>query len=333
MRCVKGIDDNLKILFDYLKAEDLWDNTIIIYTGDQGMMLGEHDYQDKRWMYEESMRMPFIMHYPELISEGRRSDLLINNTDFAPTLIELAGGTVPSYMQGKSFMKTVKGEEQGQWRKGTYYRYWMHLVHHDIPAHFGIRTKEYKLIFYYGRHYKTWKYGTKSLPWLNNSNLIERTPVAWEFYDLRTDPQELNNQYENPAYANIILELKDEILAQRAEHGETDGTKYPEIQQVIDDYWNVGNLSTETLETSNILELFPNPVENTVSLKLTNNTLLENISVKLYNALGQKFNVMLLNHNTLSNTAEFDMSPYKTGIYFVSISDGNSKQLERIVKL
>ena len=147
LRCVKGVDDNLKRLFDYLKANDLWENTVIVYTGDQGMMLGEHDYMDKRWMYDEAMRMPFIMSYPAGIEAGSKSDLLVNNTDFAPTLLELAGGTVPDYMQGKSFARTTKGRAQDEWREGTYYRYWMHLVHHDVPAHFGIRTKDYKLIF------------------------------------------------------------------------------------------------------------------------------------------------------------------------------------------
>ncbi|MEM6700732.1 MAG: sulfatase-like hydrolase/transferase, partial [Bacteroidota bacterium] len=115
LRCVKGIDDNLKRLFDYLKANDLWENTIIIYTADQGMMLGAHDLIDKRWMYDESMRMPFIMHYPKLLKGKQKSDLLINNTDFAPTMIELAGGNVPNYMQGKSFAKVLGGETPEDW--------------------------------------------------------------------------------------------------------------------------------------------------------------------------------------------------------------------------
>jgi uncharacterized sulfatase len=103
LRCVKGVDDNLGRLFDFLREQGMWENTVIIYTRDEGMMLGEHDYIDKRWMYEESMRMPFLVHYLEGIKPGSRSDLLINKTDYAPTMIELAGGTVPEYMQGLSF--------------------------------------------------------------------------------------------------------------------------------------------------------------------------------------------------------------------------------------
>ena len=238
-RCVKGVDDNLKRLFDSLKSEGLWENTIIIYTGDQGMMLGEHDYQDKRWMYDESIHMPFIVHYPVLqgLKAGTRSELLINNTDFAPTLIELAGGRVPQQMQGRSFASEFVGKTPGNWRKATYYRYWMHMIHHDIPAHFGIRSREHKLIFYYGRHYDPSLYGTKTLAWLEKSNLVEQTPVAWEFYDLKKDPQEVVNRYSDPHYTDIIRDMKDELRRIREELNETD-QNYPEIQEVIDAHWD-----------------------------------------------------------------------------------------------
>ena len=125
------------------------DNTIIVYTGDQGFMLGEHDYIDKRWMYEESMRMPFLVRYPKMIEAGSRTDAIINNADFAPTLIDLAGGSVPDYMQGESFKAVLETGEAKGWKQDTYYRYWMHMAHrHSNPA-FGIRTKDYKLIFFY----------------------------------------------------------------------------------------------------------------------------------------------------------------------------------------
>ncbi|WP_343328548.1 sulfatase [Polaribacter staleyi] len=237
LRCVKGVDDNLGRLFDYLKKEGLWDNTIIIYTADQGMMLGEHDMIDKRWMYEESMHMPFIVHYPKMIKAGSKTDLLINNTDFAPTMIELAKGKKPSYMQGMSFINTLQGKEEKNWRKATYYRYWMHNIHHWVPAHFGVRTKQYKLIFFYSKHYLPesdwdkfyWVKEMKSIGW--------NTPVAWEFYDLKNDPEELHNRYNDLKYKPIIDSLKVEILKQREELNETD-KNYPEIQKVIDKHWN-----------------------------------------------------------------------------------------------
>ncbi|MEM6317932.1 MAG: sulfatase [Bacteroidota bacterium] len=237
LRCVKGVDDNLGRLFDYLKANDLWDNTIIVYTGDQGMMLGEHDYMDKRWMYDEAMRMPFIMSYPNGIKAGSQSDLLINNTDFAPTLLELAGGEVPDYMQGKSFVNTTRGQAEKNWRDYTYYRYWMHLVHHDVPAHLGIRSKNYKLIFYYGDHYLPEKNGTGTMWWLQESFKIRPTPIAWEFYDLQKDPHEVNNLYDHPDYQTIIRKMKTELKKQRVALKETD-QNYPHLQKRIAENWD-----------------------------------------------------------------------------------------------
>lgn len=237
LRCVKGVDDNLGRLFDYLKKEGLWENTVIIYTGDQGMMLGEHDYQDKRWMYEESMRMPFIVHYPGIIEAGSSTDLLINNSDYAPTMLALAGGEVPQYMQGMSFLNTLKGEEESDWRTSTYYRYWMHIIHHYVPAHFGIRTLDYKLIFYYGAHYLP-EEEFSNFYWGKTYEGIERhTPPVWEFYDLKKDPQEMVNRIDDPAYQEIIAGLKMELQEQREELNETD-EDYPVLQQIIKDNWN-----------------------------------------------------------------------------------------------
>ncbi len=237
LRCVKGVDDNLGRLFDFLKEEGLWENTVIIYTGDQGMMLGEHDFIDKRWMYEESMRMPFLVHYPKLIKAGSRSDILINNSDYAPTMIELAGGSVPGYMQGKSFLNTLKGQEQENWREATYYRYWMHIIHHYVPAHFGIRTKDYKLIFFYGAHYLPPE-EFKNFYWGGNFEGIDPpSPPAWEFYDLTKDPEELVNRYDDPEYVEIIFSLKEELRRQRRELNETD-ENYPKLKKIIDENWD-----------------------------------------------------------------------------------------------
>ncbi len=223
LRCVRGIDDNLGRLFAYLEKSGLMDNTVIIYTSDQGMMLGEHDYIDKRWMYEESMRMPFLVRYPKMIKPRTRTDEIINNTDFAPTILELAGVKTPGYMQGRSFVPLLRGETPADWPKSTYYRYWMHMAHHDNPAHFGVRTKEYKLIFFYGLNYK--KGGPKP------------TQPGWELYDMKNDPYEMNNLYGQTKYAAVVKELKAELLRLRKKYNETDD-KYPHIQKVIEEYWD-----------------------------------------------------------------------------------------------
>ena len=223
LRCVRGVDDNLGRLFKYLDDSGQMDNTVIIYTSDQGMMLGEHDYIDKRWMYEESMRMPFLVRYPEMIKPGTHTDEIINNTDFAPTILELAGVRAPGYMQGRSFVPLLHGKTPADWSKSTYYRYWMHMAHHDNPAHFGVRTKEYKLIFFYGQNYKMG--GQKP------------TRPGWELYDMKNDPYEMNNLYGKSKYARVVKELKTELLRLRKKHNETDD-KYPHIQKVIDEYWD-----------------------------------------------------------------------------------------------
>ncbi len=223
LRCVKGIDDSLATFFDYLRTSGLLDNTIIIYTSDQGMMLGEHDYQDKRWMYEESQRMPFIIRYPQGVKPGTRTNAIVENVDFAPTLLDFAGVTAPAVMQGRSFKSICEtGREPADWKQAAYYRYWMHLAHHDNPGHLGLRTKEYKLIYYYG---------------VSRDGKSPATPPAWELYDLRKDPQELVNVYDEPAYANVVSELKHQLAARRQQIGD-DGRDYPEVEAVVQEFWN-----------------------------------------------------------------------------------------------
>ena len=237
LRCVKGVDDNVGRLFAYLEENDLMDNTIIIYTGDQGFMLGEHDYIDKRWMYDESQRMPFLVRYPEMIRAGTRTDAIINNVDYGPTMIELAGGTIPEYMQGESFKSILEtGEEPEDWKQSTYYRYWMHMAHrHANPAHFGIRTKEYKLIFFYGVYYKDTGESANIEGW--GSRYTFRTPAGGELYDLKKDPFEMDNRYHDPAYVEVIADLKTQLIDLREELGEIDD-QFPEIRKVINEHWN-----------------------------------------------------------------------------------------------
>ena len=181
--------------------------------------------------------MPFIVRYPRLIQAGTRSELLINNTDFAPTMLELAGATAPEYMQGRSFARALRGAAIPGWRTATYYRYWMHLMHHDNPAHFGIRTADFKLIFYYGLPVSMDDIGKPSMPWKKDSYRIEPTPAAWELYDLRKDTFEMTNVYGAPAYRDIAARLKQQLRQTREELNETD-RDYPHIQRVIEDHWN-----------------------------------------------------------------------------------------------
>lgn len=235
LRCVKGVDDNLERLFDYLKKAGLWDNTIIVYTGDQGMMLGEHDLQDKRWMYDESERMPLIIRDPRSQERGVTSDLLVNNIDFAPTLLDLAGlKKTPKKMDGKSFACIFDGKSPKHWRDAVYYRYWMHMIHHDIPAHLGIRTKHYKLILFYGKNYDSSRRGEQTMWWLKNnaSHKIVPTPVSFELYDMIKDPHEMINLANDPKYTSVLQMMKHKLLLKRIEVDDTDD-QYPEIKKIV----------------------------------------------------------------------------------------------------
>ncbi len=222
LRCVKGIDDNLGRLFKYLEDTGQLDNTVIIYTGDQGFMLGEHDYQDKRWMYEESQRMPFLVRYPKSVAAGQRFDTIIENVDYGPTMLAFAGATTPASVQGRSFKSLLEtGEEPEDWKQEAYYRYWMHMAHHDNPGHLGIRTKTHKLIYYYGCNYK-------------GGN---QTPPGWELYDLVLDPRETVNLYDQPGYAKLVAELKARLAETRQRVGD-DGSHHPQCELVVQEFWD-----------------------------------------------------------------------------------------------
>lgn len=225
LRCVKGVDDNIGRLLKYLENTGQLDNTIIIYTADQGFMLGEHDYIDKRWIYEESLRMPFIIRFPKRFPAGTVNHDIVNNTDFAPTLLDLAGvREMPPEFQGRSFVRNLVGQTPSDWPTETYYRYWMHMTHHDNPAHYGIRTKTHKLVFFYG------------LPLDAKGAIARPTPPHWELYDLAKDPHEMDNVYGHPDYTSITKNLKTRLLEVKAEIGDTD-EEYPELMAVRNEAW------------------------------------------------------------------------------------------------
>ncbi|HAV64712.1 MAG TPA: acetylglucosamine-6-sulfatase [Verrucomicrobiales bacterium] len=227
LRCVRGIDDNILRLIEHLEKTGELDNTVIIYTADQGFNLGEHDYIDKRWMYEETLRMPFIVRYPKRFKAGTVIEDIVNNVDFTPTLLELAGipaADMPRQFQGRSFVANMEGRTPGDWPGQTYYRYWMHMAHHDNPAHYGLRTREHKLIFFYG------------LPLDAPGAQNEPTEPWLELYDLTRDPHEMNNVINDPHYATVLAELKAKLLAEKEKIGDTDD-KYPDLVKVRQATW------------------------------------------------------------------------------------------------
>lgn len=193
LRCVKGIDDNLKRILDYLDESGLAENTLVIYTSDQGVFLGEHGLYDKRIMYEEALRMPFLVRWPGVVKPGTTSDGMILNVDFAPTIMAAAGLEVPSDMQGRRFLPLFKGNIPSDWRKSMYYRYY--YSHFETESHYGVRTYQHKLIYF---------------------DRINQ----WELYDLEKDPHEMNNVYDDPEYKQVVKELKQELKRRQTELGD-----------------------------------------------------------------------------------------------------------------
>jgi len=214
LRTIQSVDDGVGEILDYLEENGLTENTIIVYTSDQGFYLGEHGWFDKRFMYEESFRTPILMKYPKEIKPGTVIDELVQNLDFAPTFLDYAGVEIPKDIQGESFRKLVNGEAS-EWRDAIYYTYYEFPGEHHVKRHYGIRTKQYKLIhFYYD---------------------ID----TWELYDLEKDPSEMNNLYNNPDYAAVQKDMHQKLIDLRAKYGDSDEL----TQQNLDNYLKAKGLT------------------------------------------------------------------------------------------
>ena len=186
LRCVQAVDDDLGKVLDYLKEANLADNTVVIYSADQGFYLGEHGWFDKRFIYEESLRMPLLIRWPGRVQPGSIDTHLVQNLDFAPTLLEMAGVEIPADFQGRSMIPLLEGQTAPDWRQTAYYHYYEYPGAHSVRRHYGVRTNRFKLAYFY--------------------NLDE-----WEFFDLEKDPNELVSRYDDPEYSGQIEDLKKEM--------------------------------------------------------------------------------------------------------------------------
>lgn len=193
LRCVKGVDESVGRLMSYLEESGLDKNTIVIYSSDQGFYLGDHGWYDKRWMYEESFKMPLIVKWPGVTKPGSINTDLVQNLDYAETFLDIAGVKIPGDMQGQSLVPLLQGNTPDDWRKGVFYHYYEYPSVHMVAKHYGIRTDRYKLIRFY-------EFG------------------EWEFYDLKADPDELSNEYTNEKYQDVIAGLKQDVEALRTQY-------------------------------------------------------------------------------------------------------------------
>jgi len=194
---IQSVDDNLGRVLDYLDENNLTENTLVVYTSDQGFYLGEHGWFDKRFMYEESYRTPLILRWPGKVEAGSVNANLVQNLDFAQTLLEVAGVAPPEDMQGRSLLPLMAGQ-QDDWRDALYYHYYEYPGIHAVKRHYGISTQRYKLIHFY-------------------HDIDE-----WELYDLREDPNEMRNVFDDPEYESVKEELMTRLGEIRRQYQDSD---------------------------------------------------------------------------------------------------------------
>ncbi len=193
MACISSIDDSVGRILDYLKENDLEENTIVVYSSDQGFFLGEHGWFDKRWIYEESLRTPLIVRWPGMIQPGSVNKDIVSNLDFAETFLEAAEIPVPEDMQGQSLLPLFKGKTPDDWRKSFYYHFYAFPAYHSVPRHYGVITEQHKLVHVY----KPYDY--------------------WELFDRKEDLHELTSFYEEPSHAKVRKTLEAELVRLRSE--------------------------------------------------------------------------------------------------------------------
>ncbi len=209
---IAAVDENVGRLLDYLDEEGLTDNTLVVYTSDQGFYLGEHGWFDKRFMYDESFKTPLLVRWPHVITPKTTESQMVQNLDFAQTFLEAAGVTPPDDMQGESLMPLLKGETEKWDRDAVYYHYYEYPAEHMVKRHYGIATEDFKLIHFY-------------------FDVDE-----WELYDRKKDPMEINNVYDDPAYADTVAEMKEKLKAIREKYKDSDALS----EQYIDIYKDKG---------------------------------------------------------------------------------------------
>lgn len=209
LRTIASIDESVGRILDWLDAQGLAGNTLVVYTSDQGFFLGEHGWFDKRYMYEESFQMPFVARFPQEIPAGSVCADIASNVDFAPTFLDLAGLPIPNYMQGVSLRPILRGKTPVNWQQYAYHRYWMHRdVFHNTYAHYGIRDRRYKLIYWYNQDY--------GLPGTRPGG----EPPEWELFDCEKDPLELFNCYHQPEYRDVVAQMTQALETKMREIGD-----------------------------------------------------------------------------------------------------------------
>jgi arylsulfatase A-like enzyme len=227
---IKAVDENVGRLLDYLESNNLMENTIIVYTSDQGFYLGEHGWFDKRFAYNESFKTPLLVAWPGKVQAGSKTTTMVQNLDFAQTFLEVAGVDAPADMQGESLVPLLTGKMENWNRDAVYYHYYEYPAEHMVNRHYAIVTEDYKLIhFYYGLDY-------------------------WELYDRKKDPHEMNNVYGDPAYSEIQEKLHKELIEIRKKYGDSDELSEQYLNTFLDDVERDGIFGVNQEKLNELLE-------------------------------------------------------------------------------
>ncbi len=300
---IKAFDDNVGELLDHLDQTGLADNTVVIYTSDNGMFVGDHGWFDKRFMYEESLHIPLLVRYPKEIPAGTVSDHHVMNLDFAETFLDYAGSTIPSDMQGRSMRPILRGDKNVDWRDSIYYHYYEYPGPHWVLPHYGVRTDRYKLIYFY--------------PAPENDEF----DGAWELYDLEKDPFEVNNVYGDPNYEGVQQELKQELTRLRRQYDDNTGPDVP--------------MSTDIGEEEGVPEKiklgqnYPNPFNPRTRIHFTLPSR-QQVTLEVFNSAGQKVTT-LLDQVKSSGThhVPFEGQGMSSGVYYYTLKTEQGSQFTR----
>ena len=304
---IASVDDNTGRLLDFLDDQGLARDTLVIYSSDNGMFLGEHGWFDKRFMYEQSLRVPLVARYPKAIPPGTVSKEMVLNLDYAQTFLDYAGISAPSDMQGRSLKPLMDGNKDVNWRDSIYYHYYEYGGPHYVRPHYGVRTQRYKLIYYY--------------EFSSGSNDF---PPEWELFDLEEDPHEMYSVYGEPEYTDIQASLKKELKRLRRVYDDDTGGEF-DVPTAIEDY--------ETVKNFKLNQNYPNPFNPSTKIEVELQQA-SNVVLKVYDTSGNEIRTLCSEQLSAgSHTFTFDGSELSSGVYYYRMQTRGITQVRKMMLL
>ena len=303
LKTIASVDDNMGRFLNFLDEQGLAGNTIVIYTSDNGYFLGHHGMLDKRFMYEESLRVPLLVRYPQAIPAGTVSDEMVMNLDFAQTFLDYAGLPEPSDMQGRSIKPLLNGREDINWRDSIYYHYYEYDAGFNTRPHYGVKTHRYKLIYYY--------------PFREFSG-------EWELFDLEEDPHEMYNAYGDEEYADVQHSLKKELKRLRRYYEDNSGQDF-DLPTSLEEY--------ETIKHYKLNQNHPNPFNPTTNITVDMKWAAQ-VQLMVYDTAGNK--IRELHSGNLSagrHSFSFDGTELSSGIYYYRLRTKGITQVKKMILL